>query len=90
MSGEGILTAGWVAMPSQCPTQPPSHPRGHSLGHLGDVFVAQGDPQVVVLVQENLLDPGLADAARLVPGMRGGMAGWGWGSGHAQSPRCWV
>lgn len=90
MSGEGTLTAGWVAMPSQCPTQPASHPRGHSLGHLGDVFVAQGDPQVIVLVQENLLDPGLADAARLVPGMRGGMAGWGWGSGHAQSPRCWV
>lgn len=90
MSGEGALTAGWVAVPSQCPTQPANQPQGHSLGHLGDVFVAQGDPQVVILIQENFLDPGLTNATRLIPGMRGGMSQGIWGWGHTQSPHCWV
>lgn len=90
MSGEGTLTAGWVAVPSQCPTQAAKQPQGHSLGHLGDVFVAQGDPQVIIFIQENLLDPGLSNATGLVPGMRGGM-GMSQGCwGHTQPPHCWV
>lgn len=84
VSREGTLAAGWVAMPSRRRTQLANGPQGHSLGHLGDVFVAQGDPQVVVLVQENLLDPGLPDATCLIPGKRAGSitAGMGLG-GHA-------
>lgn len=46
--------------------------QGHSLGHLGDVLMAQGDPQVVILVQENLLDPGFPNATGLIPGKRTG------------------
>lgn len=79
---------GWVAMLSQRPTQLENHPQGHSLGHLGDVFVAQGDPQVVVLVQENLLNPGFPDAARLIPGKRAGSVTAGTGLGDTWSPCC--
>lgn len=66
--------------------KPVSHPGskpapGHSLGHLGDVLVAQGDPQVIILIQENLLDPGLTNATGLVPGMTGGVSGWHRGDG---------
>lgn len=72
VSGEGTLTAGWAAIASRCPTQLANRPQGHSLGHLGDVFVAQSDPQVIILIQENLLNPGFPDTARLVPGKRAG------------------
>lgn len=43
------------------------------------MLVAKGHPEVVVLVQENLLNPGFPDAARLVPGKRAG-AGRGRGA----------
>jgi len=81
-------SSGVVAMPSRHPTQLANRPQGHSLGHLGDVFVAQGDPQVVVLVQENLLDPGFPNATRLIPGKRAGSITVGMGLGGTQSPRC--
>lgn len=42
--------------------------RSYSLGHLGYVLVPQADPQVIVLVQEDLLLTGVADAAGLIPG----------------------
>lgn len=84
----GDPCSGVGAMLSQRPTQLENHPQGHSLGHLSDVFVAQGDPQVVVLVQENLLNPGFPDAARLIPGKRAGSVTAGTGLGGTWSPCC--
>lgn len=72
---------GWVAMLSLSPSQLANRPQGHSLGHLGDVFVAQGDPQIVILVQENLLNPGFPNATCLVPGKRTGSFTTGTGLG---------
>lgn len=53
------------------------------------MFVAQGDPQVIVLVQENLLNPGFPDATRLVPGKRAESIRARMGLGGTRSPRCW-
>ena len=41
---------------------------GHSLGDLGYVFVSQADPEIVVLVQQNLLLAGVAHTAGVIPG----------------------
>lgn len=66
ISTEGINPQGWVLWGS---------PQGHSLGHLGDVLVAQGDPEVIILIQENLLHPRLPDATCLISG-KGNKARW--------------
>lgn len=40
----------------------------YSLGHLGYVFVSQAHPQVIVLMQQDLLLTGVSHAAGIVPG----------------------
>lgn len=42
----------------------------YSLGHLGYVFVSQAHPQVIVLMQQDLLLTGVSHAAGIVPGER--------------------
>lgn len=39
----------------------------HSLGHLGYVFVSQAHPQVIILMQKNLLLTGVPNATGLIP-----------------------
>lgn len=52
---------------SFCPGGERRRRKGLLLGHLCNVLVAQGYPQVVVLVQKHFLHPCLSDATRLIP-----------------------
>lgn len=50
--------------------------KDHSLGHLGYVFVSQAHPQVIILMQKNLLLTGVPNATGLIPA--GEEDNWHW------------